>query len=185
MTRLILIRHGQTDWNLESRWSGHADVPLNAHGREQARLLAESLRDVRLDAIFSSDLSRARETAEILGERQGLDVRVDQRLREINQGAWQGMRVSDIKSQYAERFVQHYQNPLEVSPPGGETVAQVQTRVLAALDEIGQKYPRGTVAVVFHGLAIASTLAHYWRRPITDIWSLDPQNTAKIELDIS
>ena len=94
MTTLLLVRHGETDWNRLGRWQGHSDTPLNARGREQARELAPQLDGV--DVVYSSDLARARETAEILAEELGADVRLDARLRERGFGAWEGLTAAEI-----------------------------------------------------------------------------------------
>src|SRR4030067_2492051 len=104
VSRLILIRHGETDWNVDGRWQGQADVPLNARGIAQAEETAQSLSNVKFAAIYSSDLARARQTAEALSRIVGLPVQTDARLREIHQGAWQGLRVPEIEAQYAEAF---------------------------------------------------------------------------------
>lgn len=96
MTRLILVRHGETDWNVEGRYQGHSDVPLNARGRAQAARLAEALRGSDIRAIYSSDLARARETAEALAHATRLAVQHDPRLREIDQGDWEGMLFLEI-----------------------------------------------------------------------------------------
>ncbi len=178
MTRLYLIRHGETDWNVEGRWQGQADVPLNARGREQAQRVARALRDVPFAAIYSSDLSRARETAEALARVVGLPVREDPRLREIHQGEWQGMLVGEIQARYAGQFARRRSDPLRVAPPGGETVAQVRDRVVRAVDEIIAKHPCETVAVVSHGFAIAVILAHFRHHPIDEVWEMIPENGA-------
>ena len=104
MIQLILIRHGQTQWNREGRWQGQADPPLNALGRRQARRAALDLRGARLDHLYSSDLRRALETAHIIGADLGLAVIPDPRLREINLGRWQGMLSADIEAQYPDEF---------------------------------------------------------------------------------
>src|SRR5581483_12433051 len=88
MTTLLLVRHGETDWNSERRWQGHADEPLNETGRAQAREVADELADRSIDAVYSSDLSRARETAEIIAARLGLSVTTDARLGEVDVGDW-------------------------------------------------------------------------------------------------
>jgi len=95
MTTLLLVRHGETDWNAERRWQGHADVPLNERGREQARALAEQLAGESVDAIYSSDLSRARDTADILGARLDVPVVVDADLREIDVGPVEGLTAEE------------------------------------------------------------------------------------------
>ena len=176
MTRFILIRHGETDWNIEGRWQGQASVPLNERGREQAFQIARALAGIKIAAIYSSDLSRARETAEALASTSKLKVQFDVRLREIHQGKWQGLLVSEIQARYAEAFQQRMADPMSVAPPGGETALQVMERVVAAIEEIRQMHSDETVAVVSHGFAIACLLAHYQNLSIEKVWDLIPEN---------
>jgi broad specificity phosphatase PhoE len=185
MTHLYLIRHGQTDWNIEGRWQGHADVPLNNRGREQAAQIASSLAGVGLKAIYSSDLIRASDTAEALASTTGLTVRYDKRLREIHQGEWQGLLVTEIQARYGEQFHRRRENPLTVAPPGGETVLQVRERVVSAVEDIGRKHPFERVALVSHGFALAVIQVHYLERPIGEVWSMIPNNDEWRELEIS
>ena len=96
MTEIWIVRHGQTDWNVEGRYQGQADRPLNAVGLAQAQQAAEQLRGRDFAAIYSSDLQRARVTAEIIAGQLGLPVQVDRRLREVNQGEWEGLLTADI-----------------------------------------------------------------------------------------
>jgi broad specificity phosphatase PhoE len=99
---LILIRRGQTDWNLAGRYQGQSDLPLNQHGREQALQIARSLDGTGLSAIYASDLARARDTAQILARAAGLKVQLDPWLREINQGEWEGMLFAEIQARYPQ-----------------------------------------------------------------------------------
>jgi broad specificity phosphatase PhoE len=101
-TTLFLVRHGETDWNLERRWQGHADPPLNGTGRRQAEALAASLAGRGIDAIWSSDLARARETAEVVAERLCSTVRLDARLREVDVGEWSGLTTAEVERRYPE-----------------------------------------------------------------------------------
>lgn len=184
MTRLILIRHGETDWNVEGRYQGQSDVPLNAHGREQAARLAEALREADIRAVYSSDLARARETAEALARATGLTVHPDRRLREIDQGEWEGMLFADIQARYAREFERRRADPLSVAPPGGETVGQVRQRVLAAVEDILRRHPAETVAVISHGLALAIVRAEYQGHPIEKVWDLIPENSTPVEIQV-
>jgi alpha-ribazole phosphatase len=176
MTELILIRHGETDWNVEGRYQGQSNVPLNEHGREQARRLAAKLRGVQVAAIYSSDLARARETAEILSEATGTPLFLDPRLREIHQGLWEGMLFQDIRRRYAEAFQRRKTDPLKVAPPEGETVGQLRRRVLSALKTILEAYPHNQVAIVSHGLALAIMRVTLNKLPIEHVWDYIPPN---------
>ena len=176
MTRLILIRHGETDWNTTGRWQGQTDVPLNERGRQQARQLVADLAGMQIDAIYSSDLGRARDTAAPLSQAAGLPVIVDARLREIHQGEWQGQLFGEIEARYAEALRSRREDPLNLAPPGGETVAQVQERVLDCLKDILRHHPHDTVALVSHGFVLGLLRAHLLGEPVGMAWERIPQN---------
>jgi uncharacterized phosphatase len=135
MTELLLVRHGETDWNAEGKLQGHTDRPLNDYGRRQARALADRLAGENIDAVYASDLSRARETAEIVGEKLGLTVAVDPDLREKNWGNWEGL-TSD------ERLHIEFE---------GETSETHRDRTLSAVQRIVERHPGERVVVVTHG----------------------------------
>jgi broad specificity phosphatase PhoE len=133
---LLLVRHGETDWNADGRLQGHTDRPLSDFGRRQARQLGDQLENERLEAIYSSDLARARETAEIVGERLGLPVVLDPDLREKDWGTWEGL--TSVERDRVE-FV-------------GESTEAHQERMLRALRRISERHPGdGRVLVVTHG----------------------------------
>jgi broad specificity phosphatase PhoE len=136
MTTLMLVRHGETDWNADGRLQGHTDRPLSDFGRRQARQLAAEFADEELQAIYASDLARARETAEIVGERLGLPVVLDPDLREKDWGAWEGLTA--VERDRVE-FV-------------GESTEAHQERILRALRRISERHPGcGRILVVTHG----------------------------------
>ncbi len=135
MATLLLVRHGETDWNAEGRLQGHTDRPLNEHGRRQARGLAERLAGDAITAVYSSDLSRARETAEILAEPLGLPVVTDPDLRERNWGNWEGLTGSERDR------VEHV----------GEDVGAHGERMLRAILRIAEQHSGERVVVVTHG----------------------------------
>jgi broad specificity phosphatase PhoE len=135
VTELLLVRHGETDWNAAGRLQGHTDRPLSGYGREQARRLAEELASEEFDAIYASDLARARETAAIVGERLRQEVVLDADLREKNWGTWEGLTSTER---------------LDVELVG-ESPDQHEKRMLAALGRIAAKHPYGRVLVVTHG----------------------------------
>ncbi|HLE15652.1 MAG TPA: alpha-ribazole phosphatase [Anaerolineales bacterium] len=176
MTRLILIRHGETDWNTTGRWQGQTDVPLNERGRQQARQLVADLAGMQIDAIYSSDLGRARDTAAPLSQAAGLPVIVDSRLREIHQGEWQGQLFDEIEARYAEALRSRREDPLNLAPPGGETVAQVRARVLRCLEQILKRHPDESVVIVSHGFVLGLLRAHLLGEPVGMAWERIPQN---------
>jgi broad specificity phosphatase PhoE len=173
---LILVRHGRTDWNDEGRYQGQDGPGLNAEGRAQARATARKMAGREAVAVYTSDLERARETARIITEALNLPLRADPRLREIHQGVWQGMLFDHIQAEYAEALSRFNKNPVNNSPPGGETLAQLARRFTTALDDFAQSHPEGQVIVVTHKLPIAIVRCMAAGRPPTDVWDAFPDN---------
>ena len=157
MTTLLLARHGETDWNDARRWQGHADQPLNDTGRAQAAGLAESLAGMPIAAIHSSDLARARETAEIVGARLELPVVVDPALREVDVGNWSGVVHDEIPGRFPEGFAR-WQNGGH-GWEGGETYDEMGARAVGALLRIAAAHDGETVLVVAHGGTIRACRA--------------------------
>ncbi|MDG4832731.1 histidine phosphatase family protein [Solwaraspora sp. WMMD1047] len=150
MTRLIVWRHGNTDWNAANRVQGQLDVPLNDLGRQQAGRAAELLTTLRPDALFASDLQRAADTARALAALTGLPIRTDPRLRERYYGHWQGLTMVEA----AERFpTEHARWRSGDQDPGCEieSLDDLGKRVAAALQDAADAVPGGTVVVATHG----------------------------------
>lgn len=148
MTTLIFVRHGETDWNAQHRWQGHSDTALNQAGREQARRLADGLEPV--DALYSSDLARARETAEIIAERLGLDVRLDPRLRERGFGSWEGRTTEEIEAFFPEEQ-RRWREGIGAGAHDAEQFETFAARVGSFVDEVVPQHPDEEVLVVSHG----------------------------------
>jgi 2,3-bisphosphoglycerate-dependent phosphoglycerate mutase len=150
VTELILARHGETDWNRENRFQGHADPPLNALGRGQSAELAETLAGEGLARVYTSPLRRAAETAEIVARRLGLDIEPLEPLREIDVGAWSGLTRDEV----AARFPESYARWLDQGPLGyeeGETYEQLEARVVPAIRGLAERHPSETILIVTHG----------------------------------
>ena len=155
MTALVLIRHGETDWNVAGRYQGQADPPLNSLGLEQAHQLAEELESSPFDVMYTSPLQRAAQTAKIIAEALEIPLFEEPRLMEIHQGDWQTRLRSEIETLYPELFHQWETEPWCVTPPGGEHLSQVQERVYAAIDDILLHHTGQRVGVVTHRIPIA------------------------------
>lgn len=173
---LILVRHGQTDWNVEGRYQGQTHNPLNEVGRQQAREAAAALRSLHIERIYSSDLLRALQTAHIIADLLNVPFTRDARLREIHQGKWQGMLYTDIERDFSQELRQFREHPLKCSPPEGETLAAVTERFFEALDEIAAAHSQGNVVVVTHKLPIALVCCHSEGIPVTKVWDTLPAN---------
>lgn len=154
MTTLLLARHGETDWNREGRWQGWADPPLNATGRAQARALAEQLRDTPFDAVYSSDLRRAHETAEIVAAPHDVPVVADPGLREIDVGSWSGLTRKEIEQRFPDG-----------TRPDGETRDEHAARVLEAVERIARENPGLRILVVTHGGTMRALHGHVSELP--------------------
>jgi len=155
-TTILLIRHGETDWNAAGRWQGHQDIPLNENGRQQAAALGKRLSSWPIKAIYSSDLQRARETAEIIGRHHEITPILDVNLRERHGGFFQGLNDKEIKTNYAgqwRRLVQGHE--LE----GVEGNTAVQERVWQAFETIAAAHPGEMTALVSHGGTLGLLIA--------------------------
>jgi broad specificity phosphatase PhoE len=154
VTTILLARHGETDWNRDGRWQGWADPPLNETGRAQARALAEQLRGVPFDAVYSSDLARAHETAEIVAAPHAVPVVADPGLREIDIGSWSGLTRAEID----ERFPAGER-------PDGETRDRHAARVLKAVERIARANPGRRILLVTHGGTMRALHGHVTDEP--------------------
>ena len=157
MATILLARHGESDWNRDRRWQGHADRPLTDLGREQARALADRLAVTELDAVYSSDLERARETAAIVAESHELSVRELSDLREVDVGSWSGLTRAEAEERYPNAFRRWTEG--EEGWDDGETYEQLSERVVGALLTIAARHPRDRVLLVAHGGSIRAVHA--------------------------
>lgn len=149
--RLVFWRHGRTAWNAERRFQGQTDVPLDDMGRRQAAHAAELLETLAPDRIVSSDLSRARETAEALGSRLGITVVPHPGLRETFAGEWQGLTRQELHDRYGDELAR-WSAGADVRPGGGETRREVADRMTAAVDAVlAESAPGETIVVATHG----------------------------------
>ena len=150
MVTIILIRHGETDWNREQVFRGKIDVPLNEVGLSQARGVKKALEGVAIDVIYASPLSRALDTARVLSEGSALDVRTDEGFSDVDFGSWQGLSHQKVKEQFPDLYATWVTDPQLVMFPRGETLLKVQKRSMAALDRAIESSTGKTIAVVSH-----------------------------------
>jgi broad specificity phosphatase PhoE len=186
--RLWLVRHGCTVWNQQQRFCGRSDIPLSEEGRLQARWLANCLAAERISALYASDLLRARETAEIIAGASARTIQVQTLAawRELDFGAWEGLTYGEI----AARFPEHlgfFRDPESCSPPGGETLAQLRQRALAALAQVLQASAEssdGDIVIVSHGGPLRVLINCVLGMPLARQWQLglDPGSLSALEL---
>jgi broad specificity phosphatase PhoE len=175
---LWLVRHGESTWNSVRRFQGGLDPPLSPRGVLQARALATGLASTRFDALYTSPLSRARDTAAACADALGLaPVAVDD-LREVGLGDWEGLTLETVKAQEGDRYGRWLEAPVEHPPRGGEGMMAFAGRVRGALDGLAANHPAGRVLVVCHGGAIASVLCTWLGRPLNAIWTLRIDNAS-------
>jgi broad specificity phosphatase PhoE len=173
---LILVRHGETEWNVTLQYQGHANVPLNETGREQARLLGERLAKKEAVALYSSDIVRAWETAGIIGPHVNLKPEKMTDLREINVGQWEGLTPEQLYRRFPDHMQEYERDPARTVRMGGESYAQLQQRALRALHTIEESHGLNeTVIAVSHGGTIRALLCH--------VIDLDLGNFGRLWLD--
>ena len=155
MKYLYLIRHGETDWNVQERFQGHTDIALNDNGRSQARQLVPVCRHHRIEAILSSDLSRALETAQIIAKQLDIKVFQDTGLREAHLGKAQGLTYAEIETQFGKPLIDSWRSSrltdADISYPGGESGNAIMQRAFGALTKFLTQYPYTRIAVTTHG----------------------------------
>jgi alpha-ribazole phosphatase len=157
---LLLVRHGETEWNATLRYQGHAQIPLNQRGRTQAMRVGERLAAENVVALYTSDLLRAHETATIVGEALKLRAEALPDLREIDVGQWEGLTPEELYRRYPEHMQEFDRDPARTVRLGGESYAQLQQRALQALQLIETRHSDGTVVAVSHGGTIRALLCH-------------------------
>ena len=171
--RLLLVRHGQTDWNREGRFQGRMDVPLNETGRREARAVASRLAQIRLDRVISSPLSRALETAKAIAEANlsGPQVDVLDPLTEISHGEWEGLLCDQVMELWPKMLKLWREEPTKVRMPNGEDLFDVASRVRMALDRIMEDFKGDqTVCVVSHDAVIKVILCSLTEAPLDSFW---------------
>lgn len=176
--RVYLVRHGETTWNSLLKFQGQTDIPLSDLGRQQAMLLARRLAREKFHSCYSSDLTRASETAEILAEPHGLSVHKIPGLRELNFGVWEGLTIPEIKKLFAEEIKQWWNSPLTTRVPRGETLAEMVERSTLAVKKIIDSHSDGNVLVVSHGGAIRSIVGCVLGMDLNQYWRLKQDNAS-------
>ncbi|MCT4618730.1 MAG: histidine phosphatase family protein [Marinisporobacter sp.] len=178
MTKLYLVRHGQTKWNIESRAQGSKNVELTDEGRNQAILLAERMKNYKIDAIYSSDLDRAYETAKILGKTLNVEVKKIDRLREMSFGEWEGLTNEEIQKNYQEHYTVWRNDPHEANIPGGEKLLDVQKRGLDVIYRIVKENENKNIIVVSHGVTIKSIILGVMDIDLSYFYKIRQDNTS-------
>lgn len=171
MGRLFLVRHGETTWNVEGRAQGHSDTPLSEKGRHQVERVAARLAPVPFAAAYSSDLSRALETAQGLMKGRSTQVHAEPDLRELSYGEWEGMTYQEVQARYPSLYAQLMSSDVTFAPPGGESVAGLVQRVQALQERLRSTHRDGeNTLVVGHGGSLRALLVSLLELPVDSFW---------------
>jgi broad specificity phosphatase PhoE len=172
LTRIFIVRHGQTEWNRDERFRGRVDIPLNDTGQTQARQAARHLASERgAAAIYSSPLQRAIATAAPIADCFNLPVQIEEGLNDLDFGDWQGLRPSEVAERWPDLARRYDLAPHTVTFPGGEDLAALWARASATLNQVARRHPDGTVVLVSHKVVCKALIlvalgldpAHYWQ----------------------
>ena len=178
LTKIFLIRHGETEWNRVGKLQGSSDIRLSPEGLHQAQLLAEHTPFHAVDAVYSSDLVRAVMTAKILADKFNLPIIKERGLRETSFGDWEGRSLKELAKENPNGFENFFTRPDKVQPPNGETFLQSQARIMNALDEIIADNENKNIIIVTHGAAIRLILCAALYIPIRKMWAVNQNNMA-------
>ena len=178
MTRIIFVRHGETEWNKSGKYQGQTDVPLSAKGISQAEQLAKYFPAKEVAAIYASPLKRAFLTAECIGKSFGLEPIAVDNLRELSFGEWEGLTYEEIVSKWPDAMENFLTHPDILKIPGGETFAEVQQRAMLAIEKIVKENQGKTAVVVAHGAVLRTIITAALHMDIKYVWTIRQFNTA-------
>ena len=175
-----IVRHGQTNWNILGKTQGHGNSDLTAKGIEQATELAESIVNYPIDYIYSSDLGRAVQTAQILGDKLNIKVEETEALREMGFGEWEGLLIDEIKANYANVYATWRNEPHLAQIPGGETLHLIKDRVDSFIQSLNEKYDDKHILLETHSVTVRVMLLAFLNSGMENIYRIKQDNTALI-----
>ncbi|WP_252226797.1 MULTISPECIES: histidine phosphatase family protein [unclassified Clostridium] len=186
-TIIYFIRHGQTEWNLETRMQGHRDSPLTKLGMTQAQKLHDRLVKEKIDLIYSSESKRAYDTAKIIKGNRNIPIHTKKELREIHMGEWEGMKQIDIINKYSQPWSDFWNNPILYVPTGeGESYEKLKNRVIPTIENIINLNQGKNVAIVTHRITLKVIMSYFKNQNICDIGNnsdIEPASLSKICID--
>ena len=181
--RVYLVRHGETEWNATRRIQGNSDIKLSVRGREQAHRLSNRLANENISCFYSSDMIRARETAQILAAPHGLEVNPIAGLRELNFGPWEGMTIEELEAKSSWSLMDYFRNPMDTHIPGGEKLTEMIERCDLAMGRIIRGHMDETIAVVAHGGSIRCIICSALGLSHSEMWRIVLENTGLSRID--
>ena len=184
-SRIILVRHGETNWNKEGRFQGQIDIPLNANGREQAKKASQYLQGIIFDKAYSSSMARPYETAKIILNKNNLEIEKIDNLVEISHGLWEGKLENEIREEWPEMLNKWHESPEEVTMPKGESIKQVSERCVLAWSEIcNHQKEQETTLLVAHDAVNKAIICHILGLDYSNIWMIKQGNGGITVIDI-
>jgi len=184
MTRIFLIRHGETEWNRQQIFRGISDVQLNENGREQVNALGRRFANLFLRSIYTSKLSRAMETAQAIARSQNSEkiITTDDGLTDIHYGEWAGMAYDEVRGKSPELYSKWRETPQEMRFPGGESLQSVYLRAWRSFDKIRREAEGDSVAIVSHQVVIRALLCGVFYLDLSHFWQFDPDPASITEI---
>ena len=173
-----IVRHGQTNWNILGKTQGHGNSDLTPKGENQALELSKAIKEYPIDYIYSSDLGRAVQTAEIIGSTIGVDVIQTPSIREMGFGDWEGLLIEEIKKDHAKTYETWRNQPHLVNIPNGETLHIIKDRVDAFIKELNEKYDNKHILLVSHSVTVRVMLLSFLNSGVENIYRIKQDNTA-------
>lgn len=181
----FIVRHGETNWNIEKRWQGHLDICLNDNGRQQALLVAKKLKSKNIELIISSDLIRCKETALIIAKELKINLIFDSNLRERNTGIAQGLTLEESEQKFGKDIVEYWRSNYKAKIPSGESLKELENRILNRFYYYKSEYAHKNVAIFTHGGPIRFIQKHIRNLPFSNVGQYHLKNGKMIELKIS
>ncbi len=169
MTRLILVRHAEAEGNINRRFHGQTDSQLTENGHKQAEKLAERLANEPIDVLYSSDLSRALQTAKHIGQVKNMDVHIIKGLREIDGGEWEDVPWADLPDKFPEIYDHWENNPHLVKMPNGESMLEAQKRIIKEIGEIVKKHEGSNICIATHGTVLKAYLCYVYDKSLEEL----------------
>ena len=173
---IYITRHGETEWNAAGRIQGHTDVALSERGREQAGMLAARLASAPIDAVYSSDLARAAETAKVALRGRDVPITFTEQLREYNKGVFEGLTESEYREKYPDLYEPSLANDLDFAPPGGETIRETSVRLAAIIQQIKDAHMDQRALIVGHGGSLRAGIVSLLDLPLEANWKFAMHN---------
>jgi len=185
MAKIILVRHGQTNWCKEGRIRGIVDIPLNTEGKMEAQKIAGELSKFKIDAVYSAHATCSSSTADEIAVSHKLKAKKISGLNELNLGLWQGLLVKDIKKRYGKHYAVWRASPASGHPPGGEPAKDAYDRIVSAMHKLADRHKDGNICLVSGGLTLAMAKCHLENANFEKIWKSIPKKAWWEALELS